>query len=136
MKTLILYSDGGARGNPGPAAFGFVIQDQTGKVLKRESRYLGDKLTNNQAEYQGLIAGLNQALQMHPDFLRCFLDSELIVKQMKGDYKVKDPSLKNLFRKAQFLVRKIGRVEFQHIERERNKEADRLMNKELNLHIE
>ncbi len=135
MKILKLYTDGGARGNPGPAGFGFVIKDDKGNVLKREGRYLGGNLTNNQAEYKGLIAGLNQVLQMKPDYLKCFLDSELIVRQLKGSYRVKDQNLKKLFAEVLFLTRKIGRVEFTHVNRSGNREADQLMNKALNLKI-
>ncbi len=132
MPKLSLYTDGGSRGNPGPAAFGFVIKNQTGVVLKKTGKYLG-KLTNNQAEYHGLIEGLKAVLKFNPTELRCFLDSELIVKQMQGNYKVKNQGLRKLFASAQDNAIKFKKIEFVHIPREKNKEADKLLNQALDL---
>ncbi|MFC1651633.1 ribonuclease HI family protein [Patescibacteria group bacterium] len=144
MTKLSLYSDGGSRGNPGPAAFGYILKNNKNVVLKKEGKYLGE-LTNNQAEYQGLIAGLKAALEFsakggsasggNPDQLNCFLDSELIVGQMEGDFKVKNEGLKPLFREAQELAQKFSRITFNHIERSKNSEADKLLNRTLNLHV-
>lgn len=134
MTKLSLYSDGGARGNPGPAAFGYVLRNDAKVVLNKEGKYLGE-LTNNQAEYQGLIAGLKTALKFKPDQLNCFLDSELIVGQMEGDFKVKNEGLKILFKEAQELARKFSEITFNHIERSKNSEADKLLNRALNLKI-
>ncbi len=133
MKQFSVYTDGGARGNPGPAALGVVIMDANGKVVKEFTRYLGET-TNNQAEYKALIAGLEQVgkLSKPPSVsLRAFLDSELVVKQMKGEYRVRDEDLKPLFAKAQKLSQAFGRIIFTHIRREKNTHADSLVNKAL-----
>lgn len=134
MAKLSLYSDGGSRGNPGPAAFGYVLKNSAGVILKKEGKYLGE-LTNNQAEYQGLITGLEVALEFSPDELECFLDSELLVGQMEGDFKVKNEGLKPLFKEAQELARKFPKIQFSHVERSENNEADKLLNRALNLEV-
>ncbi len=133
MTQFSIYTDGGARGNPGPAALGVVVMDGTGQVVKEFIRYLGEA-TNNQAEYKALIAGLEQVSKLaHPSqvSLRAFLDSELVVKQMNGEYRVKDEHLKPLFAKAQKLSSTFKQVVFIHIRRERNAHADSLVNRAL-----
>ncbi len=133
MKQLSVYTDGGARGNPGPAALGVVIMDESGKVVKEFIRYLGET-TNNQAEYKALIAGLEQVGKLSKPAgvaLRAFLDSELVVKQMKGEYRVKDEDLKPLFAKVQKLSQTFGHIVFTHIRREKNTHADSLVNRAL-----
>lgn len=127
---LITYSDGGARGNPGPAAYGVVIKDADGKLVKQHGRYIGET-TNNQAEYRGLIDALEHAQQFGATEVECYLDSELLVKQMKGEYRVKDPELAKLYVRVHNLMVMIGKVSFTHIRRALNKEADAFVNKAL-----
>ncbi|HSM86365.1 MAG TPA: ribonuclease HI family protein [Candidatus Limnocylindrales bacterium] len=127
---IIANIDGGARGNPGPAAYGVVVRDSHGKVLAELSDYLGLQ-TNNYAEYSGLLAALEYAAQARYQSLKIFSDSELLVRQMQGRYKVNSPGLKELFSRAQVLVQKFHHFGIEHVLRERNKEADRLVNKVL-----
>src|SRR5271155_4336517 len=110
MNKLIIYTDGGARGNPGPAAIGFVIYDAAGKVLKKFKHYIGIT-TNNQAEYRALIAALDQAGDLGFKHASCHLDSELVVKQLNGKYKIKEPGLKPLAAEALRLTQKFTQVE-------------------------
>ncbi|HWY20570.1 MAG TPA: ribonuclease HI family protein [Candidatus Acidoferrum sp.] len=124
---LIAHSDGGARGNPGPAGYGVVIQDQSGKKVARLSEYLGHQ-TNNFAEYQGLIAALEYAVQHGPKALRLISDSELLVRQIKGIYKVKNATLKDLHGRAKELIAQLDWFQIGHALREHNREADRLAN--------
>jgi ribonuclease HI len=127
--SLVIYTDGGARGNPGPAGIGIVIEDD-GKIVGEIKKYLGDNLTNNWAEYQALIAGLGELVER--DYakrkLEVRMDSELIVKQMKGEYKVKHPDLKPLHMQVRELLHHFPHTTFTHIPREKNKIADRLVN--------
>src|SRR3989338_4851893 len=127
QNEFVIYTDGGARGNPGPAAIGVVIKSDNGTVLKSFGRHIG-KATNNQAEYQALIAGLEEAQKMGAKKVTCFLDSELLVKQLKREYRVKDKELQVLFIKAWNLAVKFKDVSFHHVPRERNKEADTEVN--------
>jgi ribonuclease HI len=124
---LIAHSDGGARGNPGPAGYGVVIQDQSGKKVAHLSEYLGHQ-TNNFAEYQGLIAALAYAIQHGPKALKLISDSELLVRQIKGIYKVKNPTLKDLHGRAKELIAQLEWFSIGHALREHNQEADRLAN--------
>src|SRR5579885_1476548 len=124
---LIAHSDGGARGNPGPAGYGVVIQDQNGKKIATLSEYLGHQ-TNNFAEYQGLIAALEYAVSHGPKALKVISDSELLVRQIKGIYKVKNPVLQDLHARAKELIRKLEWFSIGHALREHNQEADRLAN--------
>jgi ribonuclease HI len=124
---LIAHSDGGARGNPGPAGYGVVIQDQSGKKVAELSEYLGHQ-TNNFAEYQGLIAALEYAIQHGPKALKLISDSELLVRQIKGIYKVKNPTLKDLHGRAKELIAKLEWFSIGHALREHNQDADRLAN--------
>src|SRR6478609_9527523 len=124
---LIAHSDGGARGNPGPAGYGVVIQDQAGRKVAALSEYLGHQ-TNNFAEYQGLIAALEYAVNHGPKALKLVSDSELMVKQIKGIYKVKNEVLQKLHARAKQLIAKLDWFSIDHALREHNQEADRLAN--------
>lgn len=124
---LIAHIDGGARGNPGPAAFGVLITDQAGRSLTMLSKYLGHQ-TNNYAEYSGLLAALQYALEHGHKALKVISDSELLVRQIKGLYKVKNPGLQELYRRAKELISKLEWFSIQHVLREKNREADRLAN--------
>lgn len=125
-----LNTDGGARGNPGPAAIGGVLKNENGETVEEISRFIG-KSTNNFAEYTALIDGLELAVSKNINELRCFLDSELVVKQLNGLYKVKDPALNDLHKKVRALCSKFSFVSFAHVSRDMNKEADKLVNKVL-----
>lgn len=131
MSQIVIYTDGGARGNPGPAALGVVIYDGEVKVAELK-HYLGEA-TNNVAEYEALIAGLAEA--QRKDFgarsVEVRMDSELIVKQMRGEYKVKDANLKILHARAKEVLSAFPKVDFVHIPREDNAEADALVNEAL-----
>jgi len=122
--------DGGARGNPGPAAYGVVVRNNKGQVLAELREYLGNK-TNNVAEYSGLLAALDWAVREKHLALKVLSDSELLVRQMRGQYKVKNPDLKLLYDRAQVLVRKLQQFAIEHVRRESNREADRLVNEVL-----
>jgi len=124
---LVAHSDGGARGNPGPAGYGVVIEDQSGRKVAQLSEYLGHQ-TNNFAEYQGLIAALEYALEHGPKALKLISDSELLVRQIKGIYKVKNPTLKDLHGRAQELIAQLDWFSIGHALREHNTDADRLAN--------
>ncbi len=126
-QFLVAHSDGGARGNPGPAGYGVVIQDETGKKVAALSEYLGHQ-TNNFAEYQGLIAALEYALKHGPKALKLISDSELLVRQIKGIYKVKSPTLQDLHARAKELIAQLDWFSIGHALREHNQEADRLAN--------
>jgi ribonuclease HI len=124
---LIAHCDGGSRGNPGPAGYGVVIEDGTGAPVAELSEYLGVK-TNNFAEYSGLLAALEYALKHGHSRLRVVADSELMVKQMKGQYRVNSPDLRPLWEEAKRRVARLDRFEIQHVLRGKNKGADRLAN--------
>ncbi len=124
---LIAYIDGGARGNPGPAGYGARIEDAGGQVVAELHGGLG-VATNNVAEYNGLLAALRYAAERGEREVQIRADSELLVKQMRGEYRVKHAGLKPLFLEACSLVRRIGHVTFTHVPRAQNKEADRLSN--------
>jgi ribonuclease HI len=127
MTRATLYTDGGARGNPGPAGIGYVLVSDTGEEHAAAGRYLGEA-TNNVAEYEALVAGLRAARALGVDELVVRADSELVVKQMRGEYRVKHPNLKPLFVSAQELVRGFGAVRFEHVGRADNARADGLAN--------
>lgn len=127
---LLLYTDGGARGNPGPAAVGVVIKNPHGQTVEEISEYIGEA-TNNQAEYQALKKGLERCLFLGAQHIDCYLDSELIVKQLKGEYKVKEPVLRVLRNEVQNLSMKLKLVTYHHILRHYNDHADRLVNQAL-----
>jgi ribonuclease HI len=121
------YIDGGARGNPGPAGYGVRIEDESGALLQELHGGLGIA-TNNVAEYNGLLAALQWAVDHGHRQLQIRADSELLVKQMRGEYRVKHPGLQPLAARARLLMMELGDVTFQHVRREQNKEADRLSN--------
>jgi ribonuclease HI len=125
-----LWTDGGARGNPGPAAFAYVLEADDGTVLAAHGEAMG-VATNNVAEYSALLAGLEQAAELGVDELEVVSDSELMVKQMRGEYKVKNEALRELSLRAKELARRIGRVTYTAVRREHNELADRLVNEAL-----
>jgi ribonuclease HI len=126
-RHLVAYSDGGARGNPGPAGYGVVIQDETGKKVAALSEYLGHQ-TNNVAEYQGLIAALEYAVNHNHKALKVISDSELLVRQIKGIYKVKNSTLQELHGRAKDLMAQLDWFSIGHVLRGHNQEADDLAN--------
>jgi ribonuclease HI len=138
MSTIKIYSDGGSRGNPGPAAIGFLIY-QDGGLIHQAGQYIGET-TNNVAEYSALLTALEsvQSLKLSPTHIQCYLDSELVVKQIQGKYKIKNSQLKEYLNKILILLPKIigntNNVLFTHIPREKNKSADNLVNKALDLY--
>ncbi len=127
---LTINCDGGARGNPGPAAIGYVIKNEKGKVLHGEGKYIGET-TNNQAEYQAVVFALEKAKELGGTELEFNLDSELVVKQLKGEYKVKNQELAQQFLKIYNLQHHFKKIVYKHLYREQNTEADALVNKAL-----
>lgn len=148
MDKIQIFTDGGARGNPGPAAIGCVIRHGSGStgqgpgasdqpppagrsdIIWEYGEYIGTT-TNNQAEYRALIRALEEALARGYRQVQCFLDSELLVKQIKREYRVKEPTLQPLFVRVYNLIQKFSSIDFFHIPREKNKHADRMVNKAL-----
>ncbi len=132
LKRLMLYSDGGARGNPGPAAIAYLALTETGEVIKADSRFIGVN-TNNQAEYNALIAALEFAISIKIEEVVCYLDSELVGKQLKGEYRVRNSELQKLWRKAQELKRCFKKTSFVNVLRTNTyiERADALVNKTL-----
>ncbi len=126
-EALVAYTDGGARGNPGPAGFGVRIETPDGALVHEFSDALGIA-TNNVAEYSGLIAALEYAVAHGAKRVTIRSDSELLVKQMRGEYRVKSPGLQPLHEQARRLVRRFSRVTFEHVRRSQNADADRLAN--------
>lgn len=126
-----IYTDGGARGNPGPAGIGAVLyalrNDGSEELLAEISEYIGET-TNNQAEYRALLAALEKAQTWKPERIDVRMDSELIVKQIKGEYRVKNEDLASLYLKVVALISKVPHITFTHVARERNAAADRLVN--------
>jgi len=126
-KKLIIYTDGGARDNPGPAGIGALILNEQGKPVARVSKYIGEA-TNNQAEYSAVIEALKEAKELGAEELEFYLDSELVVKQLNREYKVKDPDLAPLFLQIYNLSLGFRKTIFKYVPREQNEEADRLVN--------
>lgn len=126
MKKAILYADGGSRGNPGPSGAGAVIESD-GVIIKRLWRYI-DYATNNVAEYTGLIMGLTKAIELGYEDLEVRMDSELVVRQLLGQYRVKNEGLIPLYADATQLTRGFKNIKISHIARDRNQEADSLAN--------
>jgi len=122
-KHLLIFSDGGSRGNPGPAGAGAIVCDAKGKVLKKLKKFIG-VATNNVAEYEGLILGLKEAAKMKPDHVTCYADSLLVMEQMSKNWKVKHEGLKPLHKKASVLAAKFAKITYHHIPREKNTLAD------------
>ena len=125
-----LSTDGGARGNPGPAAYGYVLEAEDGTVLAAHGEAIGTA-TNNVAEYRALVAGLEKALELHVDEVEVVSDSELLVKQMRGEYKVKNAALRELFEEAADIARRLRSVRYTAVRREHNELADQLVNEAL-----
>jgi ribonuclease HI len=125
-----LSTDGGARGNPGPAAYGYVLEDEEGTVLAAHGERIG-VATNNVAEYSALIAGLEKAAELGVDEVDVVSDSELMVKQMTGEYRIKNEALQDLAADARRAARRIGKVSYRAVRREHNELADRLVNEAL-----
>jgi ribonuclease HI len=128
-KELKIFTDGCARGNPGPAGAGYVITDMDEKVLEEGSKFLGKSETNNVAEYGALIVGLSKAMNISTGTLHVYSDSELLVKQLNGDYRISKPHLRDLAEQVRKLVRNFKKVTFHHIKRSKNSRADALANK-------
>lgn len=126
-NKLIIYTDGGARGNPGPAAIGAVIYDEQRQVVAEISEYIGET-TNNQAEYRAVVAAIAKARELGGSELDFFLDSQLVVEQLNGNYKVKNKDLAPLFVQIYNAGLGFRKVRYTHIPREQNKEADKLVN--------
>lgn len=129
MKRATLYTDGGARGNPGPAAIGFVLTG-IGSMPVLYKEYIGTG-TNNQAEYKALLAGISRAKKEGVKELQCYLDSELVVKQVRGEYRIKNEELKTLADEIKKLLPAFASVTFQHVPRSKNAAADKLVNEAL-----
>lgn len=125
---LFLYTDGGSRNNPGPSATGVVIKDEQGKVLAAYGEYLG-KQTNNYAEYSAMISALKKALDLGATEVVCVADSKLVIEQLKGNWKVKEPTLQKLWLQAWNLLQKFKKYSLAHTLRAGNKEADAEVNK-------
>lgn len=133
-KKLIIYSDGGSRNNPGPAATGVVIKNEKGKIVASYGEYLGEQ-TNNYAEYMATISGLKKALELGATEVECIVDSKLVCEQLNRNWKVKEPTLQKLFVEAYNLMQKFDRANIKHTLRAGNKEADAEVNKILDNHV-
>jgi len=127
-KRLVVHSDGAARGNPGPAGIGVVLSDERGRALARLARYLG-KATNNQAEYAALLLALETAAAYRPAHIDVLLDSELVVKQLQGVYRVRSPELRPLYERSRALLQHFPSASIRHVPRHENRQADALANK-------
>ncbi|MBD3280409.1 reverse transcriptase-like protein [Candidatus Dojkabacteria bacterium] len=133
--TYNLFTDGGARGNPGPAGIGAILFDENDKLVWFDSEYIGES-TNNEAEYKAILEGLTYFKKFFGSkkiTLKCYLDSELIVKQLNGEYKVKNENLKMSYNEIQSLINDLD-LTFEHVYREKNKFADKLVNISLDAH--
>ena len=128
-SELKLFTDGCARGNPGPAGAGYVITTMDDKVLEEGSKYLGKSETNNMAEYGAVIVGLSKAMNHSTGIINVFSDSELLVKQLKGEYRISKSHLRNLSEQVRKLMKNFKKVTFHHIKRSKNSRADALANK-------
>ena len=137
MKKIIIYTDGGSRGNPGPAAIGAVFCNEKGQAIKKYSEYLGENFTNNQAEYQAVISALKKFKALfgkklaQSSEIELRSDSEFLIKQLQGKYKILDPEIQSLFLQVWNLKFDFKKVKFKLISREKNKEADQLVNEAL-----
>lgn len=132
MKKLLLYIDGGSRGNPGPSGIGVVVFNEKRHKIKELNKYIGIA-TNNIAEYNAVIYGLQEALIEKADEVELNLDSELVAQQLKGEYRVKNSNIRPLFEQALHLISGFKKVDIKHINRDKNKQADKLVNKAINL---
>ncbi|MBI4098643.1 MAG: ribonuclease HI family protein [Candidatus Magasanikbacteria bacterium] len=127
---LIIFTDGGSRSNPGPAATGVVIKNETGKTLAAYGEYIGTE-TNNTAEYMAVISALKKARELGADTVECYMDSLLVVEQMNRRWKVKEPHLQKLFVQTWNAAAQFKKTTFRHVRREKNKEADAQVNNAL-----
>lgn len=127
MSKVIAYTDGASRGNPGHAGIGILIVDEKGNVIKEISEYIGET-TNNIAEYTAFVTALKEAIEMNFDEIEVISDSELMVKQINGEYQVKNQGLKPLYTEARELLREFKNYTVRHVRREYNKKADDLAN--------
>ena len=136
MSKIIVYTDGGARGNPGPAGAGVVIQEETGKVLSEVKQFVGEHQTNNWAEYEAVIIAFGKLFELllRDRDIEFRLDSLLVVEQLMGNWKIKEAGLQIQAQKARDLMKDFGKVTFVHIPREQNTEADRLVNEAIDEH--
>jgi ribonuclease HI len=130
IEELIVYTDGGSRGNPGPAALGVAILDAKGEILAKHGHYLGEQ-TNNYAEYSAVIFALKEAKKMGARHVTCYMDSELVVRQLAGAYRVKNAGLLPLFDEVKKLACEFEKISFSHVRREKNKIADSMVNEAL-----
>jgi ribonuclease HI len=130
INKLTIFTDGGSRGNPGPSGIGAVLKNEAGVVVAEISEYIGET-TNNQAEYQAVLAAIEKARELEAEDLNFFLDSELVVKQLNREYKVRDKGLAPLFIKIYNAGLGFKKVSFTHVRREKNIEADKLVNEAL-----
>jgi len=135
MSTLSVYTDGAARGNPGPAAIGYMVYDSDGRVVDKDSRAVG-VLTNNQAEYEAFVWALERVVKMGATSARFYSDSELLVRQVTGKYRIKDLRLRDLHDLARGFIDALERFEIQHVPRQNDRTAkvDAMINKELDEH--
>ena len=129
-SELIVYTDGGSRGNPGPSATGIVIYDQHNKIILEDAEYIGET-TNNQAEYQAVKKAISLALKLGAKQLQVFMDSELIIKQLRGEYKIKNHDLLEHYKQIKDLEHKLEKISYTHVRREFKKAADALVNQAL-----
>lgn len=127
-RKVVVYTDGAARGNPGPAGAGACIRTPSGKLLTERARYLGEA-TNNVAEYRALLLGLEEAARLGAGKVELRSDSELVIRQMRGEYRVRNPALRELHSRARSLEEAFDRVDYVHVRREENPDADRLANR-------
>lgn len=134
LSPVKVFTDGGARGNPGPAAIGVVFFDHRDQIIKKYSEYIGEQ-TNNYAEYAALRLALEEARKMSILRLDCFLDSELVVRQVGGVYRVKNKNLIDIFEQVKKLACRFEWIRFSHVVREKNKIADGLVNRALDAHL-
>jgi ribonuclease HI len=130
----VVFSDGAAKGNPGPSGAGWLIRDSEGQVRSENGKFLGHG-TNNEAEYQALTAALEEALALGAEAVQVHLDSELLVRQLNGQYRVKSDRLRKFYLQAQDLLRRFRDYAIMHIPREKNQEADRLANEAITAHF-
>lgn len=126
--TLTLHADGASRGNPGPAGAGAILHDSDGNVVAQIAQFLGNQVTNNVAEYSSLLLGVKKALELDAKILKIFMDSELVVKQIKGEYRVKNEKLIPIYSEVMRELAKLSSYEIAHVRREYNTEADQLSN--------
>ena len=132
-EPLTIFTDGAARGNPGPAGAGVYIEDAEGEVVSEDFAYLGEA-TNNVAEYRALLLGLERAQELGARKIEIRADSELMVRQLRGEYRVRNAALRKLFERARTLENAFEQIEYTHVRRERNRDADRLANHAIDAH--